>query len=498
MAQQSISHVVIVGGGSAGWMTAAALSKNLNPQHTKITLIESTSIGTVSVGEATIPQIRQFNAMLGIDEDEFIQRTHGSFKLGIKFINWGQIGDEYAHPFGPYGVNMHGIPFYHYYLRAQTLNIPHPVSTYNLEYHALLQNKFARPEDATKSLLNNINYAYHFDATAYAAFLKDYALARGVVCIDDSITAVHKHLNGDIKSVSLTSQPDIAAPLFIDCSGFKGLLIQEACHAGYEDWRHWLPCDSAVAQPSAALTNIYPYTKATAHNAGWQWQIPLQQRIGNGHVFASKFMDTTTATDILTANLPSRPLAEARVLHWCNGKRKTTWYNNVIAIGLSAGFIEPLESTGLQLIQSAIMRLLSLFPHHNINAFDRNEYNKHTDFEIEKVRDFVILHYKATQREDSEFWRYVKQMQVPESLTHKMEMYQQTGRIIRDSNELFDELSWFSVMHGQGMQPSHYHPLADNMSAQELVGHMNNIQDAISHTVNAMPTHQSYINRISQ
>ena len=209
-------------------------------------------------------------------------------------------------------------------------------------------------------------------------------------------------------------------------------------------------------------------------------------------------MDTATATDILTANLPSRPLAEVRVLHWCNGKRKTTWYNNVIAIGLSAGFIEPLESTGLQLIQSAIMRLLSLFPHHNINAFDRNEYNKHTDFEIEKVRDFVILHYKATQREDSEFWRYVKQMQVPESLTHKMEMYQQTGRIIRDSNELFDELSWFSVMHGQGMQPSHYHPLADNMSAQELVGHMNNIQDAISHTVNAIPTHQSYINRISQ
>jgi tryptophan halogenase len=498
MTQQSISHVVIVGGGSAGWMTAAALSKNLNPQQTKITLIESTHIGTVSVGEATIPQIRQFNAMLGINEDEFIKRTSGSFKLGIKFINWGHLGEEYAHPFGPYGVNMHGIPFYHYYLRAKTLQIPHPVSAYNLEYHALNQNKFSRPDSNTTSLLKNINYAYHFDATQYADFLKEYALKRGVECVDDSITRVNSHPNGDIKSVSFAARPDIAAPLFIDCSGFKGLLIEEACQVGYEDWRHWLPCDSAVAQPSARLDELYPYTKASARDAGWQWQIPLQHRIGNGHVFASQFMTADKATQILADNLPSPALAEPRTLNWCNGKRNKAWHNNVIAIGLSAGFIEPLESTGLQLIQSAIMRLLSLFPHQAINALDRAEYNKHTDFEIEKIRDFVILHYKATQREDTDFWRYVKHMRVPDSLSHKIDMYQQTGRIIRDSNELFDELSWFSVMHGQGIIPSHYHPLAANMTATELVGHMNNIQDAISHTVNAMPSHQAYINRITQ
>ncbi len=491
--QHPMDSIVIVGGGSAGWMTAAALAKNTNPALTQITLIESSHIGTVSVGEATIPQIRQFNNMLGIDEDEFIRATSGTFKLGIQFLDWQQRGSQYAHPFGPYGVNFYGVPFYHYYLRAQTLKTPHPISAYNLEYHALNQAKFARPDAHASAIHKQLNYAYHFDATQYADFLKTYAMQRGVIHIDDTVTAVTKHPDGSINRLILKQHPEIQAPFYIDCSGFKGLLIEEALHSGYEDWRDMLPCDSAIAQPSQCLADILPYTKATARDAGWQWQIPLQHRIGNGHVFSSRFMDTQTAIDQLAQHLPSPAVGDPREIHWQNGKRRAAWVHNVVAIGLSAGFIEPLESTGLQLVQAAIMRLLSLFPHQQINALDVAQYNKHTNEEIDAIRDFVILHYKATQREDTEFWRYVKAMPIPDSLTHKIDMYQHTGRIIRNNNELFDELSWFSVFHGQGIAPDHYHPLADNMSAQEMVGHMNNIQDAIASTVASMPAQQAYL-----
>lgn len=494
MQKISKKDILIVGGGSAGWMTASALANVLPSEQYTITLVESSNIGTISVGEATIPGILEFNRMLGIDEASFMRFTEGSFKLGIAFHDWFKKGHTYMHPFGPYGINMQGIQFHHYWLKDKLDGTQRPIADYCIEYQAALNGKFCHPQPQSRSALANIKYAYHFDAIKYAEFLKDYSMARKVKHIQGDIRNVKQCPNsGDILSVELKDSTVIAADLFIDCSGFKGLLIAQTLGVGFEDWRHYLPCDSAVAQPSQSLEDIKPYTISTAHENGWQWQIPLQHRIGNGFVFSSEFISKETAVSKLAKRLPSKALAEARELKWINGKRKQAWKNNCVAIGLSAGFIEPLESTGLQLIQSAIMRLLSLFPNGKCQAADIDAYNRYTDDELWRIRDFIILHYKASERDDSEFWRYCKNMDIPDSLKEKIELYQSSGRIFRDNNELFNELSWFSVMNGQGIIPRSYHPLVNNLEESQRIKNMTAIAGAMTEAMLQMPKHRDYL-----
>jgi tryptophan halogenase len=494
MQNNNKTEVIIVGGGSAGWMTAAALSHTLPKDHYAITLVESQTIGTVSVGEATIPSILEFNQMLGINEAEFLSQTHGSFKLGIEFHDWYQKGHKYMHPFGPYGVNMNGVPFHHYWLKDKFEGGERHLSKYCLEYLAAMNNKFCHPQPQSRSALSNLKYAYHFDAVKYAAFLCAYSLKRGVTKIEGDIRQVLQHPNSqDIRAVELNDGNRVKGDLFIDCSGFKGLLIAQTLNVEFEDWREYLPCDSAIAQPSESLTQIKPYTISTAHEFGWQWQIPLQHRIGNGFVYSSQFLSKEVAIRQLAKRLPSKAIADARQLKWVNGKRKQAWKNNCIAIGLSAGFIEPLESTGLQLIQSAIMRLLSLFPNGKCQSADIEAYNRFTDDELWRIRDFIILHYKATHRDDSEFWRYCRDMPIPDTLQAKMDLYESGGRLFRENSELFSELSWFSVMNGQGIVPKAYHPLVNNLPEHQRQQNLSHIAGAMHEAEQQMPDHKTYL-----
>lgn len=491
---ETINQVVIAGGGSAGWMTAAALSKVLG-SNINITLVESANIGTVSVGEATIPQIRQFNQLLGIDENEFLAATAGTFKLGIEFIDWGNISQRYMHPFGPYGVNFNGVAFHHYWLKSQQLGSQTPILDYCLEGKAAMLNQFNRSAGQTTKGPTPLNYAFHFDAVKYAAFLAKRAIADGVKHISADIHDVAINpLTGHISELILADGQTISGELFIDCTGFKGRLISGALHVGFESWQHWLPCDSALAVPSETINNIKPYTKATAHQCGWQWQIPLQHRLGNGRVFASGFSDTQTQTDELLASLPSNAIAEPRLLTWQNGRRLKTWQKNCVAIGLSAGFLEPLESTGLQLVQSAIMRLISLFPSTAFAQADIDTYNRYTEQEIVAIRDFIISHYKVTHRSDSEFWRYCQNMDVPASVEERLRLFSSSGRIFRENSELFNELSWFSVLHGQGIRPQEYHPLVDALDEDTRIHYMQQIQQMIAQTASSLGSHSEYIN----
>ncbi len=490
--------VVIVGGGSAGWMTAAALSKFLPKGH-KVTVIESTSVGTVSVGEATIPGIVEFNQMLGINEAEFLRVTKGSFKLGIEFVDWGWIGNRYMHPFGPYGINMNAVSFHHYWLKenANGVNVSskRPLSHYNLEYSAAMQNKFCHPQPKSRSPLASIKYAYHFDASLYADFLRSFSQANGAQHIDSTIQAVHQHDSGDISRVMLEDGRMVEADLFIDCSGFKGLLISQTLGVEYDDWRSLLPCDSAIAQPSKSTNELSPYTVSHAHKSGWSWHIPLQHRIGNGCVYSSDFMQVSEAEEILEQRIAnsSIPISEPRKLQWINGKRVKAWERNCIAIGLSQGFIEPLESTGIQLIQSAIQKLLALFPNGKPTQSQINAFNKYTDDEMLAIRDFIILHYKLNNRDDSEFWQYCKQNPIPDSLKAKIELYRESGRIFRDNNELFNEISWLSVMHGQGLHAESYHPMVNAMDTQTMRQNMDKIAGAMRESVAQMPEHKAYL-----
>ncbi|WP_395340440.1 tryptophan halogenase family protein [Ningiella sp. W23] len=505
-------RVVIVGGGSAGWMTAAALANSLPLQDHSITLVESSNIGTVSVGEATIPSILEFNHMLGINEAEFLKYTHGSFKLGIEFHDWYEKSHKYMHPFGPYGVNMNGVPFHHYWLKDKLRGQQHAIENYCLEYTAALQNKFCHPQPQSRSALAKLKYAYHFDAIKYAEFLCQYSIERGVRRVLGEVRQVHQcPQSANITALGLQDDSSVEGDLFIDCSGFKGLLIAQTLGVDFEDWREYLPCDSAIAQPSESLDDIKPYTISSAHECGWQWQIPLQHRIGNGFVFSSEFLSKQKAVSQLAKRLPSNALSEARELKWINGKRCQAWKNNCVAIGLSAGFIEPLESTGLQLIQSAIMRLLSLFPTKNsatspsqdssgktlsklhCNQADIDTYNRYTDDELWRIRDFIILHYKATKRDDSEFWRYCQSMSIPDTLQAKIDLYLSSGRLFRENNELFNELSWFSVMNGQGLVPSSFHPLVNKLDEGQRQENLKRIAGAMREAEQQMPSHKSYL-----
>ena len=476
-------------------MCAAAFATHLSPEHFKITLVESAAVGTVSVGEATIPGIVEFNQMLGINEAEFLAFTKGSFKLGILFKDWYQKGNEYMHPFGAYGVNIQGVPFHHYLIKAFLAKPDEKLelSSFCIEYVAALNNKFSHPQPQSRSPLASIKYAYHFDATLYATFLRNLACSKGVVHIQDNINSVNQHASGDIASINLLKHSPVSGDIFIDCSGFKGLLIAETLKVPFEDWRKYLPCDSAIAIASEPLSSLKPYTISSAHNNGWQWQIPLQHRIGNGLVYASEFLDETSAVEQLSKNLPSKQLSEPRTLKWINGKRTKVWEKNCIAIGLSAGFIEPLESTGLQLIQSAITRLLSLWPNLPVANTLRAQYNAYTNNEIDRIRDFVMLHYTAHNRSDSAFWRHCQNIDLPEHLQNKIALYQTSGNIFRDNNELFNEISWFSVLNGQGIKPIHYHPMVNNLSEEKRHQYFKTINGAMKEASTQMQQHGAYL-----
>jgi len=492
--QQAIKNIVIVGGGTAGWMTATALATVLRGRY-NIRLVESDEIGIVGVGEATIPMIQRFNQVAGIDEAEFMKATQGSYKLGIEFVNWGRLGERYIHGFGILGQDLWTVRFDQYWQRLNKLGKARPLDEYSITRMAARRNKFLPPRrDLPNSPLADIAYAYHFDASLYARYLRSVSERRGVRRTEGKVMRVSQRAgDGHVDAIVMESGESIEGDLFIDCSGFRGLLIEGALQTGYEDWSHWLPCDRALAVPCESVAPLTPYTRATAHRAGWQWRIPLQHRTGNGHVYCSAFMEDQEAQDILMANLDGKALAEPRQVKFRTGMRKLGWNKNVVAIGLSSGFLEPLESTSIHLIQSSIARLISFFPDRGFNPLEVAEYNRQSRFEYERIRDFVILHYKVNQRDDSEFWKQCAAMPVPDSLQHKIDLFQARGRVVRFDNELFAEAGWLQVMHGQNLQAAGYDPLADLLPLEEMEKYLESIRDVIGQCVEHMPDHAAYI-----
>lgn len=498
MQDVNIKEIVIVGGGTAGWMTASALSILLKNPQIRIRLIESEQIGTVGVGEATIPHIRYFNQLLGLNEPDFLKKTNATFKIGIEFVNWGQIGESYFHSFSPYGVNMDGIHFHHYWLRHAMKEGAPPPDEYNLHCLASKRNLFTHPKPELRgSPLGTIEYAFQFDAGLYAKYMRGVAEARGVQRTEGKVVDVtQRSEDGFIESVTLESGDVIKGDLFIDCSGFRGLLIEQALETGYDDWSHYLPCNRAVAQGCELDGPPIPYTRATAHKAGWQWRIPLQNRLGNGHVYCSEHISDDEAYAQLKSGLDGAPMGDPKFLRFTTGVRKKAWNKNVIALGLSAGFLEPLESTSIHLIQTAVARLMTNFPDKRFNQRDIDYYNRKSLLEFEQVRDFLILHYCATQRTDSPFWNYVRTMELPESLQERIDIYMENGRLYRENNELFSENSWFAVFEGQNLRPRRYHPVIDNMSDEMLDRRMNDVRKTMHKCLEAYEDHQTYLHKL--
>ena len=494
MSTQPIRTIIIVGGGTAGWMTAAAFAQILKPPSCAIRVIESEDIGIIGVGEATIPQIGLYNRMLGLDENDFVRRTQGTFKLGIQFRDWTRLGHTYFHPFGPFGVDMEGVSFHAYWLKLRQLGAAPDLEDFSLQAVAAKQSRFMRPVNAGHSPLSSIAYAFHFDAALYARYLRTFAEQRGVVRTEGKVVDVQlRGENGFIETVQLESGERIAADFFIDCSGFRGLLIEQALRTGYEDWTQWLPCDRAMAVPCVSAPDLTPYTRSTARAAGWQWRIPLQHRIGNGYVYSSAYLSDDEASATLLANLDGEPLAEPRLLRFTTGRRRKFWVRNCVALGLAGGFMEPLESTSIHLIQSGIANLLRLFPDRNFDQNEIDEYNRCVTWEFERIRDFLVLHYNATERDDSPFWNYCRNMSVPDGLERKLALFRSRGRIFRESDELFKESSWFAVMIGQNVQPRSYDPLVDVLGEEETRRRLTDIRNVIANSVNVMPGHREFI-----
>jgi tryptophan halogenase len=493
-AQDAIRSIVIVGGGTAGWMAAAALSK-VKPAGCSVRLVESEEIGTVGVGEATIPSIKLFNQTVGIDEADCLRHTQGTYKLGIEFVDWGGLGQSYFHGFGTIGQDMGAVGFHHYWLKMARQGKAGPLEDYSINSAAAKHNKFMPARaDMPNSPMAHISHAYHFDASLYARYLRAFSEAHGVERIEGKVEQVKLRAHdGFIESVVLTSGAAIEGDLFIDCSGFRGLLIEQALHTGYEDWRHWLPCDRALAVPCASSGPLLPYTRSTATQAGWRWRIPLQHRTGNGHVYSSRHISDDEACANLLANLDGEALAEPKPLAFVTGRRKKQWHRNCVAVGLSGGFMEPLESTSIHLIQSAIARLVQLFPTRAFRQADIDEYNRQSEFEVERIRDFLILHYRQTARSDTPFWDDCRTMDMPETLRHKIALFEGDSRIFRENSEMFSEASWFQVMLGQGLWPQGYHALVDAHGEANIAAHLEQIRGVIARCVELMPTHEQYI-----
>ncbi len=495
MNSQRISNIVIVGGGTAGWMTAAMLSKSLGTQNYSITLVESEEIGTVGVGEATIPPILLFNEVLGLDEDEFIRETNATFKLGIEFVDWRKVGHTYFHPFGQLGVDMDGIGFNAFWLRMAAMGGNADFGRFNAETMAARENLFARTPKNDTSALPRINYAFQFDAAQYAAYLRRYSEKRGVVRVEGKISKVHQHPeSGFIQSVELESGRIIKGDLFFDCSGFRGLLIEQTLQSGYEDWSQWLPCNRAAAVPcEKAPGPITPYTRSTSREAGWQWRIPLQHRTGNGYVFCSEFISEDEACEKLLTRLDAKPLKDPKVLRFVTGHRRKVWNKNVVALGLASGFLEPLESTSIHLVQSCLTRFISMMPRTEFRQAVIDEYNRMVVADYINVKDFLIAHYKITEREDTPFWKHCKNMDIPDSLKARLEIFSNIGFANVTLTELFKETSWFAVLFGQGFFPKDYHPVADAISTDELKLRLSRVRTAITDRIATLPVHDDFI-----
>jgi tryptophan 7-halogenase len=492
----AIDHIIIVGGGTAGWMTAAALSRIRAGRSVAITVVESEQIGTVGVGEATIPPFLDFNRLLEIDERELLSCVQGSFKLGIQFVNWGKLGDSYIHPFGNYGYQMEGVSFHHIWHKFRQAGDKRPIQVFNIETMAAHFGRFARTQDYEREDLPPINYAYHLDASRYARFLRTYAEKRGVVRQEGKVIDVA--LDGEsgyVTSITMDDGSTLSGDLFIDCSGFRGLLIEQALKTGYDDWSNFLPCDRAVALPCEREdgSGPLPYTRATAHKAGWQWQVPLQHRNGNGHVYCSSFMADDEALDILVGNIAGKPKADPNFLRFVTGRRKKFWNKNVVALGLSAGFMEPLESTSLHLINTGINKLIALLSLDGITQAQEDAFNRLTGKEYTRIRDFLILHYNATSRDDTPFWDYCRNMKVPDSLTEKTELFRLNGQIFREDDELFTETSWAAVMMGQGIMMGGHNAMADALKQPSTREEFDEIEKSIRHVVDHMPQHGDYL-----
>lgn len=481
------TRVVIAGGGTAGWMTAAALTK-LMGKRLDVVLVESDQIGTVGVGEATIPTLHIFHRLLGLSEQEVMAATNATFKLGIMFENWRDVGKDYLHSFGFLGKDCWACGFQHFWLKGQQRGLVSEIGDYCSEHLAARSGRFA--------VLPNqeYNHAYHMDATLYARFLRRFSEGFGVRRVEGRIVEVlQRPEDGHIQSLRLDNGEQIAGDLFIDCTGFRALLIEQTLNTGYDDWSHWLPCDSAIAVQTTSVGTPPPYTRSIAHEAGWQWRIPLQNRTGNGIVYCSKYWSDDEAMQVLTDNIEGTCLSEPRVIKFRTGTRRRHWNKNCVAIGLSSGFLEPLESTSIHLIQRSIIRLMQLFPSNGLVDADMAEFNAQTLEEMENIRDFLVLHYKVTDRQDSRFWAHCQRMPIPESLTHRIAMFSEAGKVFKHGNELFGESSWIQVMMGQGIMPSHYHPVVDMMEDGELEAFLGNIRSTVKRKVDGYPPHLDFI-----
>ncbi|MGD2006757.1 MAG: tryptophan 7-halogenase [Cellvibrionales bacterium] len=487
MERQQIKHVVIAGGGTAGWMAAAAVSKLLG-KTVNVSLVESEEIGTVGVGEATIPTLLTLHELLKIKEQDFISAVGGTFKLGISFENWHDVGKNYIHSFGFTGKDCWAAGFQHFWLKGKELGISKEFGEYCNEWLAAKHNRFAVLPN------QNLNYAYHFDSARYATFLRKIAEEYGAERVEGKIQQVTQNAEtGFIESLQLDGGRVIQGDFFVDCTGFRGLLIEQTLHAGYDDWQHWLPCDSALAVQTENVRPPLPYTRSIAHEAGWQWRIPLQHRTGNGMVYCSKFWSRDEAEARLRANLEGDLVTEPRPIKFQTGTRRRHWVKNCVAVGLSSGFMEPLESTSIHLIQRSVVRFMQMFPHDGVRQPDIDEFNSQMMFEIENIRDFIILHYHVTDRTDTPFWRHCRTMEIPDSLRHRIELFKETGRVFKVPTELFGENSWTQVMLGQGLQPEQYHPIVNMMDEQELRDFLNGIHNSVAGLVNQLPEHQRFI-----
>ncbi len=488
-------RVVVLGGGTAGWMTAAGLARMLGDRVT-VHLVESEDIGIVGVGEATLPHIRGFVEKLGISEAEFMRATHATYKLGIDFRDFGKIGDSYIHPFGSFGEELGGVGFHHYWLELQRRGLAEPLGDYSFCVAAALANKFAPPAD-DMSLASSYGYAYQFDATLFGPFMREFGLSIGVTRHEGMVTQVERDgESGNVTALTLEDGRQLEGDLFVDCSGFRSRILGQELGEEWEDWTHWLPCDRAAAMPCKHATDeIRPYTTATAMPAGWRWQIPLQNRMGNGYVFSSAFIDEDDACETIRKASEGEPLADPRILRFRPGRRRHSWSHNVIAVGLASGFLEPLESTSIYLAQMAITYLIELFPDGAIDPADRDEFNRLVDMEYDRVRDFLILHYHATTRDDSEFWNHVRTMTVPDSLAGKMELWRQAGRIEKYSDGLFYDASWIAVYLGQGLMPERHDPRTGLVDPERLRSATDRLRSEIASSVSQMPAHTEYLRR---
>lgn len=487
-----MKKIIILGGGTAGWMTAAALSKFLPASQYSIHLIESESIGTVGVGEATIPHIREFNDSLGIDENEFIRATGATYKLAIQFLNWGDA--PYFHPFGSVGHDLDGIDFHQFWMRLKNEGVESSFDDYSISISAAKDFKFQYPSDNPSELLSEYGYAFHLDASLYAKFLKEYSLKRGVRNTEGKVlSTVLNHTSGDIESLALESGQIITGDLFVDCSGFRGVLIEGALKSGYTHWQKWLPCDRAFAVPTEKMENPPPYTQATAKQVGWQWRIPLQHRTGNGYVYCSDYISDDDAMQVLLDGLQEKTEGEVRKFYFATGKRNTSWLKNCVAIGLSGGFLEPLESTSIYLIQVAIQKLIAYFPTGAAIGVERDAFNRHIDLEYESVRDFLILHYHTCKQSDSKFWQHCRSMEIPESLQEKMALFQEAGHVASYRKGLFMPPSWLAVYFGQNHYPKECDVRVRHYSVEKIQQYFSSYKTEIEGLTKKMQSHNNAI-----